>query len=232
MGEDMELSCDERVVKEMGNNIKKEYSSSLLSMSTGRKIVGGSPLAFGENNTKGRIKNVLDYKKPTLWVLIVAAIVIIIVIAGLITNPKPAAELNDLRPMIMVNGELYLDTGKEVLVETDESAIIGETTSSVEQSEKPTKEGQINFGLVRAKYAYFEDNIVVLINNEWVLFEKEMMQDEVSIYLNKKNEADGMYEEITVETKDNEKSFSWRNATNSTYAPIKYIADVDNDNKD
>lgn len=88
MGEDMELSCDEKVVKQMGINIKKEYSSSLLSMSIGRKIVGGSPIAFGENNTKGRIKNVLNYKKPALWVLIVASIVIVLFIIGLITNPK------------------------------------------------------------------------------------------------------------------------------------------------
>lgn len=177
MGEDMELSCDERVVKQMGSNIKKEYSSSLLSMSTGRKIVGGSPLAFGENNTKGRIRNVLNYKKPTLWVLIVAVIVVIIVIAGLIADPVPEAKLNDLRPMIMVNSELYLDTGSEIPAEIDESAIIGETTSSVIQSEKPKEEGQTNFGFVGAKYAHFEENIVVRINNKWILFEKEITDD-------------------------------------------------------
>ena len=175
MGEDMELSCDEKVVKQMGNSIKKEYSSSLLSMSTGRRILGGSPIAFGENNTEGRIKNILNYKKPSLWVLIVVSIVIVIFIIGLITNPKSdEATTWDRRPMIMVNGELYLDTGKEVPVEIDESAIIGEISSSVDQSEKPTEEGQTNFGNIGAKYAHFEDNIVVLINNEWVLFEKEI----------------------------------------------------------
>jgi len=88
MGEDMELSCDEKVVKQMGSSIKKEYSSSLLSMSTGKRILGGSPIAFGENNTKDRIKNVLNYKKPKFWVIVILIFVIIAVGIGLMTNPK------------------------------------------------------------------------------------------------------------------------------------------------
>lgn len=90
MGEDMELSCDESVIKQLGSGIKKEYSSSLLSLSTRRRIVGGSPLAFGENNTKSRIKNVLNYKKPSFWVIIVTAIVVVALGVGLMMNPKNA----------------------------------------------------------------------------------------------------------------------------------------------
>lgn len=88
MGKDMELSCDEKVIKEMGNGIKKDYSNSLLSLSTGRRIVAGSPLAFGENNTKGRIKNILNYKKHGFWVTIVALVVIVAASIGLLSNPK------------------------------------------------------------------------------------------------------------------------------------------------
>lgn len=105
MGEDMELSCDEKVVKQMGNSIKKEYSSSLLSMSTGRRILGGSPIAFGENNTEGRIKNILNYKKPSLWVLIVVSIVIVIFIIGLITIPN--SDLWALYSKSMMKGPLF-----------------------------------------------------------------------------------------------------------------------------
>jgi len=173
------------------------------------------------------------YKKPALWVLLVAAIAILTVIIGLITNPKPNEDTWDLRPMIMVNGELYLDTREKIPVEIDESAIVGEINSSVDSSKKPTEEGQTNFGFEGAEYAYFEDNIAVLSgNNEWILFEKEMKSDEVSIYLNKMNNDGGMYDEIIVETRDNKKTFSWKNVANPTYVPIKYIADVDNDNKD
>ena len=101
------------------------------------------------------------------------------------SNPKLGDEANeiwDLIPMIMVNGELYLDTGKQILEEIDESAIIGEISSSVDGSEKPTKEGQTNFGLIGAKYAYFEDYIVLMINDEWVLFANERGSNKLWAY--------------------------------------------------
>lgn len=63
-GKDMEMSCDEAVIKQLGSDVKKEYSSSLLTLATGRPIIGGSPLAFGEGDTKSRIKNILNYKSP------------------------------------------------------------------------------------------------------------------------------------------------------------------------
>lgn len=86
MSEDMELSCDERVIKEMGSGIKQDYSTSLLCLSTGR-IIGGCPLAFGESNTKTRIINILNYKKPTFWVVTVAVIGVIAISLGLMSNP-------------------------------------------------------------------------------------------------------------------------------------------------
>lgn len=88
MSDDMEKSCDESVIRQMGSGIKKEYSTSLLSLSTGRRFMGGSPLAFGESNTKGRIKNILNYKKPAFWVVLVAIIVVAALCVGLISNPK------------------------------------------------------------------------------------------------------------------------------------------------
>lgn len=87
-GKDMEMSCDEAVIKRLGNEIKKDYSSSLLTLATGRRIVGGSPLAFGEGDTKSRIKNVLSYKKPALWLMIAAILTVAIVGIGLAANPK------------------------------------------------------------------------------------------------------------------------------------------------
>lgn len=87
MSDDMEHSCDERVLKEMGNGIKKDYSSSLLSLSSGKRIIGGCPLAFGENKTKGRIMNILNYKKPAFWIVIAGVILVAVVSIGLLSNP-------------------------------------------------------------------------------------------------------------------------------------------------
>lgn len=88
MSDDMEKSCDESVIRQMGSGIKKEYSTSLLNLSTGKQFMNGSPLAFGESNTKGRIKNILNYKKPAFWVVLVAIIVVGALCVGLISNPK------------------------------------------------------------------------------------------------------------------------------------------------
>ncbi|GGH09565.1 M56 family metallopeptidase [Paenibacillus segetis] len=88
MSEDMEKSCDETVIRQMGSEIKKDYSTSLLSLSTGRRFIGGSPLAFGESNTRGRIMNILNYKKPAFWVVIVAITVVVALGVGLMSNPK------------------------------------------------------------------------------------------------------------------------------------------------
>lgn len=84
----MELSCDEKVIKEMGGEIKKAYSTSLLSLATGRRILNGSPLAFGEGNVKGRIKNVLNYRKPSSWIIVAAGIAVVVVSIGLLANPR------------------------------------------------------------------------------------------------------------------------------------------------
>lgn len=94
MGEDMELSCDESVIKEMGYGIKRDYSNSLLSLSIGKRIIGGSPIAFGENNTKGRIKNILNYKKPKFWVIIAAVIILIALAVGLLSNPLEDGDID------------------------------------------------------------------------------------------------------------------------------------------
>ena len=88
MSTNMELSCDEQVLKETNEDIKKPYANSLLLLATGRHILIGSPLAFGEGNVKGRIKNVLNYKRPKFWAVAISIIAVIAVGIGLMVNPK------------------------------------------------------------------------------------------------------------------------------------------------
>lgn len=85
---DIELACDERVIKELGEQSKKPYSEALINCSLPRKTVAACPLAFGEVGVKSRIKSVLNYKKPAFWVVIVAIIASIAVAVGFLTNPK------------------------------------------------------------------------------------------------------------------------------------------------
>lgn len=92
MCKDMEMSCDEAVLGQFGESTRKEYSTVLLNMAVGNRVFSNVPLAFGENDTKARIKNVLSYKKPVIWVL--AAVLILLVIASvmLLTNRTPAEQ--------------------------------------------------------------------------------------------------------------------------------------------
>lgn len=91
---DMEMSCDEAVMKRLKTDIRAEYSESLLHFATGRRLFAGMPLAFGEGDTKQRVKNVMHYKKPALWVVLIAVLVCIVVGVCLITNPKKVEQGN------------------------------------------------------------------------------------------------------------------------------------------
>ena len=85
---DMEMSCDEAVVKKMGAGILADYTASLLSLATGKTIIAGMPLAFGEGDTKGRIRNLANWRKPAFWVVLVAIIAGSALGIGLLTNPE------------------------------------------------------------------------------------------------------------------------------------------------
>ena len=87
-GKDMEMSCDEAVVRKLGTQIRADYTASLLSLATGKRIIAGMPLAFGEGNTKGRIKNLANWKKPAFWVVMVAVVACVALAVCLLTNPK------------------------------------------------------------------------------------------------------------------------------------------------
>ncbi len=84
---DIELACDEKVIKEMDREDIKAYSEALLSCSVSRKMIAACPVAFGENGVKGRIKSVLNYKKPAFWVILIAVIACLAVAVGFMTNP-------------------------------------------------------------------------------------------------------------------------------------------------
>ena len=84
---DIELACDEKVIKEFNNEQKADYSEALLSCSVNRRMIAACPLAFGEIGVKTRVKSVLNYKKPTFWIVIVAVIACLVLVVCFLTNP-------------------------------------------------------------------------------------------------------------------------------------------------
>lgn len=84
---DIEFACDERVIRHYGLSGKKAYSEALLACSSNRKLVLACPIAFGETAVVQRIRNVLNYKKPRFWIILVSVIVIAITAVGFLTVP-------------------------------------------------------------------------------------------------------------------------------------------------
>ncbi len=84
---DIESACDEKVIREMDTEKRKQYSEALINCSAPKKYVSACPLAFGETGVKNRIKNVLNYKKPALWLIPAAIIISIILAICFMTNP-------------------------------------------------------------------------------------------------------------------------------------------------
>lgn len=85
---DMELACDERVIRDMAAEERAAYSQALLDCSRGRHWVAACPLAFGEVGVKTRVKAVLWYKKPAFWAVLAAVVVCAVVAVCFLTNPK------------------------------------------------------------------------------------------------------------------------------------------------
>ena len=86
--QDMEMSCDEAVIRRLGSSVKKEYSASLLALASGHRMVKGLPIAFGEGDTKNRIEHVLQYRKPARILAVAAAVVCGILALQFLANPK------------------------------------------------------------------------------------------------------------------------------------------------
>ena len=85
---DIELACDEKVIKELGNEQRGDYTQALVACSVNRRMIVACPLAFGEVSVKERVKSVMNYKKPAFWVIIISVIVCVGVAVCFLTNPK------------------------------------------------------------------------------------------------------------------------------------------------
>ena len=105
---DIEMACDEKVVRDYGVEEKKAYSAALLRCSVNPRRIAACPLAFGEVGVKQRVKSVLNYKKPAFWIILAAVVLAILLAASLLTNPlSPDAE-------IRWDGVLYIQDGRAV----------------------------------------------------------------------------------------------------------------------
>lgn len=91
MEKDMEMSCDEGVIRKLGYDVRKEYSNALLSLSCDRLKLGGCPIAFGEGAVKSRVQNILTYHKKAVVTIALMVVLICVTVIGLSMNPVEAS---------------------------------------------------------------------------------------------------------------------------------------------
>ena len=84
---DIELACDEKVIREMGNEQRADYTQALVACSVNRRVIAACPLAFGEVGVKERVKSVMNYKKPAFWIVLASVIVCAMIAVCFLTNP-------------------------------------------------------------------------------------------------------------------------------------------------
>jgi len=132
---DIELACDEKVIKEMDNENRADYTQALVACSVNRRSIAACPLAFGEVGVKERVKSVMNYKKPAFWIILAAVITCVAVAVCFLTNPK---EEND--PNLAEDG-YYLLIGAEG-VESIEVSGPNSSGGAVNADNSPFKKGE------------------------------------------------------------------------------------------
>lgn len=129
---DLELACDESAVKKLNAQERKDYSYALLSSSMQRRLVTVCPLAFGEVGVKKRVKEILNYKKPTFWVVLAAVAVCVIVAVCFLTNPKQGTTTTILLTNEAGKSENGVDAGN--VASADEVNAQQETDAALQEA--------------------------------------------------------------------------------------------------
>ena len=131
---DIESACDERVIKGLQAEEKKAYSAALLECTSLRKMIYACPVAFGELNVEQRVKNVLSYKKPGVWISLCAIVICMVLGIGFLTEPvysDDSVEANDNETYVIegpANRKSYLilmPAGQFIVVDSVDSDDFG-----------------------------------------------------------------------------------------------------------
>ncbi len=105
---DIEYACDEKVIKGETESARADYCKALLTCSMPRKMIAACPVAFGENGVKGRVKNMMNYKKPTFWISSISIVIVVIVAVCFATSPK-GKEADNEKTTPAANDEMETD---------------------------------------------------------------------------------------------------------------------------
>lgn len=136
---DIELTCDESVVRNLGEAERKDYSKTLLSIASGRSLLRPMPLAFGDGYLKGRIKNILNYRKPGLWLISLAVVCVVFISVGLLMNPIHAEEIGEIIEDVIETTNNTESAPTSLEREVPETSVSSEITTAPSESTAQTE---------------------------------------------------------------------------------------------
>lgn len=169
---DIELACDERVIKNMSGEEKKAYSTALLECSISRHMISACPVAFGEVSVERRVNTVLNYKKPGFWVTMVAVLLCIGVVVGFLTNPviEGVQETNVYGTYVLAKGDGSIARHRYLILREDNVFLWSEHM-----------DGSASGGGSRLTGSYtVEDNVITLRVDKKTNYILEMNGDELT----------------------------------------------------
>ena len=179
-GKDMEMSCDEAVIRKLGSQIRADYSASLLRLSTHKKIIAGIPLAFGEGDTKGRVMNMAKWKKPKLWVSLICLLLCTTIMVACAVNPETAGSIGGMNTT-KITGEITCANRLNIRKEPNSlSAVVGNYINGTIVTILETKNG---WG--RTDKGWISMDYVTTPNEETIALEDTRMDGPVSVSLDK-----------------------------------------------
>lgn len=161
-GKDMEMSCDEAVLNRLGEDIRADYSQALLRLATHKRLIAGMPLAFGEGETKGRVRNMARWRRPKVWVSGICAVLCLAVLAVCALNPQKS----DSTPMRAV-----VTTEKPLNIRAEASArsvVVGryEPGTAITILERKDGWGRTDRGWIFMDYVTLSENALFGITGE------------------------------------------------------------------
>ena len=127
---DIELACDEKVIREMGNEQRADYTQALVACSVNRRLIAACPLAFGEIGVKERVKSVMNYKKPAFWIVLASVIVCAAAAVCFLTNPKSEGS-NDITELLAPGSAWSYQLGYDADFPVDASFTVQDDLSVV-----------------------------------------------------------------------------------------------------
>lgn len=153
---DMEMSCDEAVIRKLGSDIRSDYSQSLLNLAAGRTYVAWTPLTFGETETVARIRNILRWRKPAAWTVVLALVLSATVSVCALTDPvveEPMTDPAKNDQMLQIGDDVNVITLKENQMRVLERCL--ENATAAEVTENSHRDIQNLFAVEIQPYTLF-----------------------------------------------------------------------------